>query len=146
MSINDAGQIIGWADNRQSYHRATLFDPADAGNNIDLGILLGGSRSYAYSINNNGQIVGVVYPSQGYGRATLFDPTGGQNNIDLNTIIDPASGWTLRSANSINDYGWIVGYGINSAGQEHAYLLIPEPATIVLLGFGVFGLRKRYKK
>jgi hypothetical protein len=54
---------------------------------------------------------------------------------DLNTLIDPASGWTLNSAEDINDSGMICGNARNSLGQSHAYLLVPvpEPSTIALL-------------
>ena len=110
-------------------------------NVIDLGTL-GSSSSEALSINDRGQIVGGATNSSSYVRACLFDPTGAGNNIDLNTLLPPGSGWTLETANSINNNGWIVGQGINPAGYEHAYLLIPEPATILLLGLGVLILRK----
>jgi uncharacterized membrane protein len=83
LSINDAGQIVGHAQNSQkSDWRATSFDPTGAGKNLDLGIL-GGNESFAYSINNAGQIVGCVQNSHGDRRATLFDPTGAGKNINL---------------------------------------------------------------
>jgi hypothetical protein len=109
-------------------------------NIIDLGTL-GGTSSYAYSINDNGQIVGWAD-----GRACLFDSTGQGNNIDLNTLIDPSSGWTLIFANSINNHGWIVGQGINPAGYEHTYLLIPKPASALIMGIGglLLTLRRRH--
>ena len=44
---------------------------------------------------------------------------------------------------SINDDGWIVGYGINPDGDSHAYLLTPEPATLLLLGISAVMLKKR---
>jgi probable HAF family extracellular repeat protein len=142
-SINNQGQIVGWVwGDTPVYQRAILFYPTGSGNNIDLGTL-GGTRSCALSINEQGQIVGWAYDTESI-KAALFDPTGGGNNIDLNTLIDPALGWTLQYATSINDNGWIAGVGINPAGYGRAYLLIPEPASAVLLGFGAFFLRKRH--
>jgi uncharacterized membrane protein len=134
-SINDAGQIVGEAENIWWSWRAALFDQTGAGNNIDLGTL-GGNYSCAHSINHTGQIVGWAYNSQHNCRATLFDRTGSGNNIDLNSLIDPATGWNLWRAYSVNDSGWIVGQGINVKGEYHAFLLVPEPATSVLLGLG----------
>ena len=68
---------------------------------------------------------------------------------DLNDLVDPASGWTLTVAQSINDSGWIVGYGTNPAGQTHAFLLtpVPEPSVLTVLGsaalFCLRGMRRR---
>jgi len=73
---------------------------------------------------------------QGTDRASLFDPTGQGHNIDLNTLIDPGLGWILTGAYSINDNGWIVGWGYNPDGYARAYLLIPEPATLAILALG----------
>ena len=60
----------------------------------------------------------------------------------LNTLIDPASRWTLESANAINDSGWIVGYGTNAAGQNHASLLtpVPEPCMVILAAGGLMAV------
>jgi hypothetical protein len=68
---------------------------------------------------------------------------GAGNNIDLNTLIDPASGWDLMYAYDINASGWIVGEGINPQGEEHAFLLVPEPATFALISLSGLFLRKR---
>ncbi len=153
VSINDNGQIVGRAsispspdpDNRWFDH-AVMFDPDDAENNIDLGTLDGFNGSVAASINNKGQIVGQAWEVQ-YGfadnfRAVLFDPTGGGNNIDLNDLIDPDIGWKLSAAFCINDNGWIVGSGTNPDGNYRAFLLTPEPATILLFTLGAVFLRK----
>jgi probable HAF family extracellular repeat protein len=142
LSINNSGQIVGCAENSAGKQHACLFDPTGGGNNIDLepgGVY---SPSFAFSINDSGQIVGFLGPSAQVGRACLFDPTGQGNNIDLNTLIDPSSGWTLTGAYSINNNGWIVGYGTNPDGYGHAFLLTPEPTTLLLLGFGGLMLRK----
>jgi probable HAF family extracellular repeat protein len=147
LSINNNGQIVGWVwvSYRPVTQRATVFDPTGGGNNIDLGTL-GGTNSCAWSINDNGQIIGWADDGSGNMKAALFDPTGGGNNIDLNTLIDPSLGWTLKAAFSINDNGWTVGRGINPAGFERAYLLIPEPATLSILAAGaLFLLRKRQR-
>jgi len=119
-SINNVGQIVGREDGR-----ATLFDSTGAENNIDLGTL-GGEDSEANAINDAGQIVGHAQDSNGQWYATLFDATGSGNNINLNTLINPLSNWTLTTATDINRYGWIVGWGTNPAGEQHAFLLSPQ--------------------
>jgi len=125
-SINDSGQIVGFSIDSSYRHHATLFDISGSGNNVYLGTL-GGRWSRAQSINSSGQIVGSAGDSFDQSRACLFDPTGAGNNIDLNTMIDPGSGWILKYALSINNYGWIVGGGTNPDGFNRAYLLIARP-------------------
>ena len=128
-AINDSGQAAGQLDDV-----ATVWSD---GLSENLGTL-GGSLSYARGINNNDQVVGwACYDSSYESHAFVWD---GENLMqDLNKLIDPSLGWNLTNATAVNDQGWIVGYGeIN--GQEHAYLLTPEPATICLLGLGALGL------
>ena len=45
--------------------------------------------------------------------------------VDLNTVIPADSGWVLQFADSINDREEIVGFGVNSKGKTHAFLLAP---------------------
>ncbi len=45
---------------------------------------------------------------------------------DLNELIDPACGWVLIDAVSINDSGQIAGNGVGPSGQ-HGLLLTPRP-------------------
>jgi len=45
--------------------------------------------------------------------------------VDLNTLIPPGSGLVLIMATSINDSGEIGGQGVSSAGDNHAFLLVP---------------------
>ena len=157
-SINSNDLIVGAANLYRAplfgdplISHACIFDSSGGRDNIDLGALgLGGSC--AEFVSNNGQIVGYAYditggpPSSPYirsnYRACLFDPTGQGSNTDLNTLIDRSSGWTLNYAFCINNSGWIVGQGVHN-NSTHAFLLTPEPATLLLFGLGGLILRKR---
>jgi probable HAF family extracellular repeat protein len=149
LSINNLNHIVGCARNSSSdCYSAVLFDSTGNGANINLGALNSYyNSSKAWSINDRGQIVGYSFwgsmdPLSGC-HAVLFDSTGGGNNIDLNTLIAPSS-WTLSQAFGINNNGWIVGDMTNSGGTVHAFLLTPEPVTVLLFAFGgVAILRKR---
>ncbi len=148
--INNDNQIVGYASTPEAnpdplypeYLHAVLFDSSGGGANIDLGTL-GGEESRAMAINDFGQIIGYSeIPGYMYPHACLFDPTGQGNNIDLNTLIDPSSGWKLLYAHSINNNGWIVGVGTYH-GDGRAFLLTPEPATVLLLGLGGLMILRR---
>jgi probable HAF family extracellular repeat protein len=79
--------------------------------------------SAAFGINNSGQAVGYAYAPAGTASQHAFLHTNGVT-VDLNTLIPANSGWTLTSANAINDLGQIAGNGqIN--GQVHAFRLDP---------------------
>ncbi|MGC4030195.1 MAG: PEP-CTERM sorting domain-containing protein [Tepidisphaeraceae bacterium] len=150
-SINDAGQIVGssrTADSGTNSH-AALYS---GGVWTDLGLLSGGTTSLAYDINNNGQIVGAAATSgTATNHAVLYQTVDLGNGlaagqlIDLNTLIDPASGWVLTSATSINDSGWVIGVG-SYGGQTRAYALqIPEPASLAGLAVVAGALLRRRK-
>jgi len=119
--INDFNQVVG-----ESTGEATIFDITGMGNNITLGALPIYDSSVANCISDSGEIVGKAYYwqySHEYSHAVLFDPSGEGNNIDLNNLINPASNWELLEATGINDDGWIIGIGINPAGDLHGFLL-----------------------
>jgi uncharacterized membrane protein len=48
--------------------------------------------------------------------------------IDINTLIDPALGWTIRSAQAINHEGAIVGYGVRQ-GQSGVRAVLLRPVS-----------------
>lgn len=156
-SINNIGQIVGWTNGPYLYdpktghitptysHHACILDESSLLGFIDLGTL-GGNYSTAWSINDNSQIVGWALNNYGDHHACLFDPSGSGANIDLNSLIDPSLGWILTDAYDINNNGWIVGQGINPDGDEHAFLLIPEPISAVMFGLGAVILSLRRKR
>jgi probable HAF family extracellular repeat protein len=139
LGINNNGQIVGYASLSNNAQHAFLYS---VGVMHDLGTL-GGDECVAQAINTQGQIVGWSYlpdPNSTVEHA-IFCRNGVM--VDLNTLIPANSGWTLEEALAINDLGQIAGYGINSNGQEHAFLLTPSPAPSgepLLPTWGVAGL------
>lgn len=77
----------------------------------------------------------------------------GRIMLDLNGFIDPLAGWTLTSAQDINNHGKITGFGTYQ-GQQRAYLLTPDlpvvpvPAPVALgaLGMGLVALARRVRR
>jgi probable HAF family extracellular repeat protein len=152
--INSYGQVVGWSS-ATTGDRAFLWTPlapnGTTGMMVDLDELPGGSNlSRAVDINSLGQVVGQSSAAPGE-HAFLWTPATSNGAIgsmaDLNTLIEPLSGagWTLQSAQSINDLGQIAGYGLfdpdgpgGAAAVERGFLLtpIPEPPAIVLFALG----------
>jgi len=122
-SINDQGQVVGYALTPSGKGHAVLFDTTGGGANVDLGAPPG-KPSAAYCINNLGQIVGQV--SANTIQATLFDHTGGGDNLYLGSLAP--YDWSV--ARSINNQGQIVGNGHLPGPHEiiHAGLFDPSGA------------------
>lgn len=121
-AINEIGQIVGTINISQQGNLAFLYD---GGTMQTLGTL-GGSISSATGINFSGDIVG--YSSTG-GPNTIraFIYSGGTMRNLNEYLIDANFVLTLQYAYAVNDVGQIVGSGINSSGQTHAFLLNPVP-------------------
>jgi probable HAF family extracellular repeat protein len=156
--INSYGQVVGWSS-ATTGDRAFLWTPTvpngTTGMMVDIGELPGGSdSSRAVDINSKGQVVGQSSAATG-DHAFLWTPATANGAIgsmvDLNTLVEPWSGagWTLQSAQSINDFGQMAGYGMfdpdgpgGVSAVERGFLLtpVPEPSTIVLIAFGAIVL------
>jgi probable HAF family extracellular repeat protein len=118
LAINDAGQIVGWANtpaNPPARH-AVLWS---AGLVIqDLGTL-GGAASTAIDINASGQVIGMSDVAGGGQRGFLW--TSGDGMQDLVTLLgSPAS-----NVVAINDAGQIAGSYVAPSGDTHAFLYTP---------------------
>jgi probable HAF family extracellular repeat protein len=123
-AINEAGDVVGFSGT----------DPADADGNFthaflkrrnhaiqDLGVLPGDISSTATSINLFGQVVGYSNDAAGHIRAVVW-----QNGmpIDLGSLA-PGFDGSLVLANDVNDFGVIVGRGLDASGAIVAFVATP---------------------
>jgi len=122
-AINSLGNIVGSGWTNQE-HSAFYFS---SGFVSGIGILPGGTNSYALGMNISNQVVGASTVKHGEVRGFLWE-----NGVlkDLNTFIPRSSGWVLREAHGINDSGQIVGWG-EVKGLPQAFLMTPIPLTNV---------------
>ena len=118
-AVNDRGEAVGTSRTADGYNHAVLWR---AGSTQPVRLIPKGKvyMSSAYGIDNRGRVVG----SGNSPRARAFVWTPARGHVDLNTLV---SGWSLHSANAINDAGQITGAGTNPAGLLRAYrLTLPE--------------------
>jgi probable HAF family extracellular repeat protein len=133
ITINDMSDVL-ITDGQESFIWSN-------GSVVQLG------KCEVFGMNNLGQVVGLKENSEGWWTAYLWDKSG--TAADLNTIIPENSGWQkLTCAIAINNSGQIVGMGIMDDGTYATYLLtpIPEPGTVLLLGFGAVWMRRKKEK
>lgn len=117
-AINLDGDVVGTSsDPGLAIGRGFLY--TDAGGMQDLGTL-GGRNSSARFINDNGAVVGSADLPSAQQHPFLYTRSAGM--VDLNTLIDAATGWTLFTAEAINNHGTIVGIG-SMGGRSRGYRL-----------------------
>ena len=137
VAINNQEQVTGYAINISSTIRhAYLYS---GGGMSDLGGLDSvRTNSEGLALNNLGQVVGIA--------GTNFNFNDGITNsshaflytdgtmLDLNNLT--TAPYTLESATGINDYGQIVGYGVNGLRIQRAFLLTPMPTLAITTAGG----------
>ncbi len=118
--INNAGQVVGWANDPGNWGQAFLWDK---GTMTNLGTL-GGNYSGAYAINESGQIVGCAAVDTHNANPFLWE-----NGVmtDLGVL----GSWG-GSARDINESCQIVGNSNYSYSDWHAFLW--ENGTMTDLG------------
>lgn len=117
-AINNAGQVVGWAEKASGESHATVWNNATA---TDLDPL-GGTRSVANGINDAGQVVGEIYAAGDFtSHATLWD---GTRAIELGTL-----GGASSSASAINNSGQLAGWAQTRSGESYATVWNGSVAT-----------------
>jgi probable HAF family extracellular repeat protein len=140
-AINDRGEVAGGAQSSSGAPHAFLWTKTTGMQ--DLGTVSGDFASAApccHTLNNRREVVGFSCPGpMGICRAFLWQ---GNEPMDLNDL-SPASPLYLQQALSINDAGQIVGFGVTSTGETHAFLATPaadddteESLSAVPQGYG----------
>jgi probable HAF family extracellular repeat protein len=142
--VNDVGQLVGTSATAEVFpedglrvHHAVIWQANGAGafTVTDLGTPAGFAQSAALDVNDDGQVLGVAtnyrhFPDENSGGTYfLWDSTGVH---DINTLPRNQPGWTLRSANDINDNGQIVGEGLLN-GEPRGFRLNLSTSEIVAL-------------
>lgn len=123
-AINNAGTVVGYADTAFGVLPGVPLSAPTVWRN-GVATSLGGpefSSGSAFAINNHELVVGRIDSAGGaQGRAFVHD---GKALVYLEQARGVAgTGWRLRDARGVNDRGQIVGWGVNGAGQERAFLM-----------------------
>ncbi len=120
-NLNNLGQAVGHSElpNNTTFH-ATFWPTVKKV--VDLGTLDGDYASLALGVNDSGIVVGASLDANFNPRPYIW-----QNNTltDLNMLVNGSSGLYLLLAESINNHGEIIGFGVTNMGEVHGFQAVP---------------------
>ena len=114
QDINDAGQVVGWAQTAAGEYHAFLWEH---GVMTDLAPLLTGNFSAAIAINTQGRI--LLKSSTATGEHTFL-----YNNGQVSDLGNFGSSYAVAS--DLNDNGQIVGWLATDSGAIRAFMATPK--------------------
>ena len=138
--MNFDGQVVGDSKTADGSIHAFLSGQNGSGF-LDLGTLPGGTTSHGLGVNDSGYAVGSAATANGLSHAFLF-----ANGVmtDLNSLLPFNARYTLLSATSISNNGYITGVGSGGAFLLTPSNPVPEASSLVTLGLlltiGIGGL------
>jgi probable HAF family extracellular repeat protein len=123
VSLNNQGQVIGFANNVEGNAQAFLWTEVSRKMRA-LPFIGNDNSSAAYDINEKGQIVGISNGgTEPYGARAFLYENGMM--MDLNGLVQGDSSLYLFLAQGINDRGEIVGTAIDMNGVQVGFLAVP---------------------
>jgi probable HAF family extracellular repeat protein len=122
FAINNKGEAVGAAALPGNATSHAFLWSKKLRRMLDLGTVPGDTYSVGLDINNEGAVVGASLDSDGNPGALLF-VNGAMN--DLNTLVPPDSPIYMLVGDTINDFGQVVGFGVDNFGDVHGFLATP---------------------
>jgi probable HAF family extracellular repeat protein len=133
--VNSSGQVVGTSDTSDGLQHAFFWSPEtliqDVGTIPANGSTPADVASVGLSINDLGDIGGVSFPAGAFQTPPTASPRAfirpkGGTMVDLNSLIPQPSELYLFSTCSINSLGEIIGLAVDTEGNFHGYLAIPD--------------------
>lgn len=120
--VNDAGQVVGWAQESGLYTRAFVWDASTGMQFLPTASAIG--NAFAYAINESGQVVGQATDANGNERAVLWDPVTGVEYLEDLDLALP-----LSEARDVNESGQVVGFSYSTAVPAGRHAVLWDPTS-----------------